>query len=392
MKLLHGSIATDRHGESSMHKIVVAGAGFAGLMTLKTLRQQGYKGPMVLLAPKPELFYYPATIWVPAGLYQERDLTFSLERFLHRHDVEYVAGCVTGLEATSHRLYTTVGEMAYERLVIATAGNTARKVHGLEHVCIPCDGYPAVLSLQRRLAALQEGTLAFGFSGNPHEPTALRSEPLFEFLFGTDTLLRRQKRRDRFHLVFFTPCMEADERWGSKGPLQRELAQRGIECHVGRGLHGFGAAGIQFADGEIPSDFTVFIPELVGPSWAKQSDLPLSEDGFIRADTGCRVLGFEGKVYVAGDAGHFPTPAWVPRHGHTANHHATTLVRNLLGDMRGEPTQHTFRQELIYIVDTLEGGLLVFRNHRHSFAWRSPLLHWAKRLFIRTYLREYRTT
>jgi hypothetical protein len=35
------------------------------------------------------------------------------------------------------------------------------------------------------------------------EPSAMRGGPVFEFLFGTDTLLTRQSRRDHFKLVFF---------------------------------------------------------------------------------------------------------------------------------------------------------------------------------------------
>ena len=244
----------------------------------------------------------------------------------------------------------------------------------------------------KRLASLQEGTLAFGFSGNANEPTAVRGEPLFEFLFGIDTLLRRQKRRDRFRLVFFTSCAEIDARWGvrEKGILDRELERRGIERYVNQTILGFDADRVILGSVELKSELTVFIPELVGPAWAIQSDLPLSEDGFIRADASCRVLGFEENVYVAGDAGYFPTPAWIPKHGHTANHHALALARNLIGDLRGERTTHTFRQEFVYIVDTLEGGLLVFRDEKRSGTWRNSLLHWAKRLFIWVYLYEYR--
>ena len=62
-----------------------------------------------------------------------------------------------------------------------------------------------------RLAEMQGGTLAFGFSGNPKEPSAMRGGPVFEFLFGIDSWLRKQGRRERFKLVFFTPAEKPGE-------------------------------------------------------------------------------------------------------------------------------------------------------------------------------------
>jgi len=375
-----------------MKNIIVAGSGFAGLTTIKNLRRKGCDALITLLAPRPEMFYYPSLIWVPAGLYDERDLSISLAGFIRRYDLDYVSGSITGLDAGARRLHTTAGEMAYERLVIATGGRSLRQVPGLEHAFIPCDGYGPVVAMTERLASLEAGTLAFGFSGNPNEPTAIRAEPLFEFLLGVDTLLRRQKRRDRFELVFFAPIPEPDVRWGgAMGNLSRELERRGIRSHMGYGLKGFGADRVMIEGGDLKSDLSVFIPELVGPAWATQSDLPLSEGGFIRADAHCRVPGFEGSVYVAGDAGSFPGPDWLSKQGHMADLHAHALARNLIGDMRGKRAEHTFRQEFICIVDTLDGGLLVFRNMARSRVVKSRALHWAKRLFIWSYLYRYRS-
>jgi len=52
--------------------------------------------------------------------------------------------------------------------------------------------------IRYHLNEMDGGTIAFGFGGNPGEPAAMRGGPVFEFLFCTDTLLRRQSRRDRF--------------------------------------------------------------------------------------------------------------------------------------------------------------------------------------------------
>jgi hypothetical protein len=40
--------------------------------------------------------------------------------------------------------------------------------------------------------------------------------PMFEFLFGLDTQLRQEKRRDKFNLTFFTPAEKPGARLGKK--------------------------------------------------------------------------------------------------------------------------------------------------------------------------------
>ncbi|CAK0764904.1 NAD(P)/FAD-dependent oxidoreductase [Gammaproteobacteria bacterium] len=376
-----------------MKKIIVAGSNFAGLMTIKTLRREGCDIPITMVAPRPEMFYYPAMIWVPAGLYKERDLTFPLDNFIRKYNVEYVAGSVTGLDARARHLYTTAGEMKYDWLVIATGGRSLKQFFGIENVFIPSENYGQVTAMMDRLNSLEKGTLAFGFSGNPKEPTAIRSEPLFEFLFGIDTLLRREKRRDRFNLLFFTSCHELDARWGIriKGNLMRELKQRDIHVKIKCKIKGFDVDRVITEDGDIKSDLIVFIPQLIGSAWATQSDLPLSEDGFVLADAHCRVLGFEENVYGAGDACLFSGPDWVSKQAHMADLHGKTLARNLVGDIHGKQMKHKFRQEFICIVDTLDGGILAFRNVARSFVFQTQALHWVKRLFIWTYLTQVAT-
>ena len=371
-----------------MKHILIAGSGFAGVSAIRSLRKEGCTVPITLVAPQPAMVYHPSLIWVPAGLRTQRDIVVPLAGFFRRYRVHYVQGSVTGLDPGAHRLQTSAGDMAYERLVIATGGRYLKKLQGIEHTFLPCEGYAPVAAMGDRLNALQGGTLAFGFSGNPSEPSAMRGGPLFEFLLITDTQLRRQGRRDRFDLVFFTPSAEPGKRLGPEamGRLMREMEQRGIRGHLGHKLKGFASDRVMTKGGDIKSDLTVFIPGMTGPEWVAKSGLPLSAAGFVRADEHCRVPGFEGSVYVAGDAGTFPGPDWMPKQGHLADLQGHTLARNLMGDLRGEYTEHTFRRELICVVDTLDNGILVFRDPKRSAVFGTPALHWSKQLFEKVYL------
>jgi sulfide:quinone oxidoreductase len=374
-----------------MPQVVIIGSSFAALTSVKILRKEGYQGEITLIAPKPELFYFPSLIWVPAGLRSKEDLTIHLEDFFRRHRVDYVPGRVTGLDPEKRRVKTADGEIAYERLLIASGGRFIKKLPGIEHIYTPCEGWEATKAFSDRLARMDGGTVAFGFAGNPKEPSAMRGGPIFEFVFGVDTLLRKQGRRDRFRLVFFSPAPKPGKRLGEKAVdrILGEMERRGIETHLGHKMKGFTEDRIETEGGGIDADLTLFMPGMTGPAWAAESGLPLSEGGFIQADAHCRVPGVDG-VYVAGDSGSFPGPDWMPKQAHIADLQAAAAARNLLADFNGRPGEHTFKPELICIVDTLDSGVLVYRGPKRSALLGGFFLHRVKRLFEWWYLRAFR--
>ena len=220
----------------------------------------------------------------------------------------------------------------------------------------------------------------------------MRGGPMFEFLFGTDTLLRRQRRRDRFKLVFFSPAPKPGARLGEKavGGLLSAMAKRGIETHLGHKMKGFEANKVITEGGEIPADLILFMPGMTGNTWFDNTDLPRSPGGMVQAEANCAVPGFE-RVYVAGDSGSFPGPDWLPKQAHMADLQAEAAATNLIAELEGRPNDATFKSELACIVDSLDRGMLITRNPARARVL-PPLraAHYLKRLFERRYLRQYR--
>jgi sulfide:quinone oxidoreductase len=215
---------------------------------------------------------------------------------------------------------------------------------------------------------------------------------VFEFLFGIDSHLRRQGRRDRFRIVFFTPAEKPGQRLGPKAvdSLMGEMAKRGIDTHLGHKLKGFEPGKVMTEGGEFAADMILFMPGMTGNQWFDNTELPRSPGGMIQADGHCRVEGFD-HVYVAGDSGSFPGPEWMPKQAHMADLQAEAAVANLLDGFKGKPASHTFKVELICIVDTRSSGMFVSRTEKKNIVL-PPFVgfHWAKRAFEWMYLRQYR--
>lgn len=373
-------------------RVTVVGAGFAALTSIRRLRQLDRSLDLTLVAPRPELVFYPGTIWIPSGLRRPEDLVLPLDGFLRRHRVTFRPHAATGLSADGRLLHTDGGDVPNDGLVIASGGRFIKALPGIEHVITPCEGIAAAVAVRDRVRALPGGTIAVGFAGNPKEPAAMRGGPMFEYLFGLDRLLRKERRRERFRLVFFSPAEKPGQRLGPKAVerLLAELRRRGIETHLGHKLKGFTAGSVLTEGGEIAADLILFMPGMTGNQWFDATSLPRSDGGFIRADRRARVEGPE-RVYVAGDAGSYPGPDWMPKQAHMADLQAEVAAKNLVTELRGEVPSATFRVELICIVDGLDTGMLVARTERLSLMLpASPVFHWAKRAFERSYLRRYR--
>jgi sulfide:quinone oxidoreductase len=375
-----------------MKRICIVGSGFAALTAVTTLRETGLAAEITVVSPSPELIYLPGLIWIPSGLRTGDDLRVNLKKFFRRMGVTHVSSEATGLSADGRTLETANGPVGNDGLILACGGRFIKKLPGIEHAITPCEGIAAAEAIRDRVRALESGSIAMGFASNPNEQSSMRGGPVFEFLFGLDTQLRREGRRERFELHFFTPAEKPGNRLGPKavGGIIKEMARRGIETHLGHKLKGFSATQVETEAGAFPADLILFMPGLTGNAWFDNTALPRSPGGLIQADAQCRVPGLQ-RVYVAGDAGSFPGPDWMPKQAHMADVQGRAAARNLAAELQGREPGETFPVELLCIVDSNDRGILVARTERRNIVLpASRAFHWMKRGFEWWYLRQYR--
>lgn len=375
-----------------MKKITVIGAGFAALSAVRKLRQLDATAEITVIAPKPELIYLPSLIWLPSGKRKSADLRIQLDRFIRDTRIQFVAAEASGLENGGRTVLTSTGKVENDGLIIACGGRFIKKLPGIEHAILPCEGIAAAEKIKERVAALKQGNIALGFAGNPNEPSAMRGGPIFEFLLGLDTQLRREGRREKIGLTFFNPMPNPGNRLGERAVkrLMDEMNKRGINKQLGHKLVGFEADKVKTEGGEFAADLIIFMPGLTGNLWFDNTSLPRSAGGLIKADAQCRVEG-NACVYVVGDSGSFPGPDWMPKQAHMADLQGEAAAANLLDELNGKTPAHSFKVELLCIVDSLDAGMLVRRTADSEMALPPlGLMHRAKAFFESWYLRKYR--
>ena len=377
-----------------MKRVTIIGSNFAALAALRQLRRldRNRTLDLTVISPRAEFFYHPSLIWIPSGRRNGDDLKCNLTPFFQRVGVRHHVGEAIAIQDKGRTVVTSSGDVKNDALLIASGGAYMKKIPGSEHAINPCSGVQAAETVQHRLQSMTGGTIAMGFGGNPNEPSAMRGGPMFEFLFGIHSHLRKIGKRDQFKLVFFAPMPQPGQRLGPKAVkgLLAAMDKRNIDKRLGKKILGFDQNRIRLEEGEIQADLILFIPGMTGPKWFSETGFDLSPGGFLKADALCRVAGGE-RVYVAGDAGAFPGPEWRAKQAHMAELQAKAAARNLFSDLNGCPVDARFRTELICIVDTLDTGMLVSRFERFSLLL-PPLrmLHWVKIFLEAKTMRSYR--
>ena len=372
--------------------ITILGTGFAAMTAIKQIRKQAPESNITVIAPQKKMVYLPSIVWIPSGLKKGSDLIVNLENFFRKQKVKFLEGSVQNITNDGRTVITAHGEVHNDGLIIATGGRFIKKLPGIEHVITPCEGIKAAEEIKQRLERMTSGTIAIGFSGNPKEPSAMRGGPMFEFLFGIDTLLRRQGRRDKFKLVFFNPMEKPGKRLGDKVPdaICKMMHKKDIDTHLGNKITGFEKNKVLTEGGEIEAELILFMPGMTGPTWLADTDLVQSEGGMIKANEFCQVENLKA-TFVAGDSGSFPGPDWQAKQAHMADLQAISAANNLIKELNGSSEFEKFKHELICIIDTLSHGILIKRTEEKTILLPPcRLLHFAKIIFEKIYLFGYR--
>lgn len=368
--------------------ILVLGGGFSGIEAAIQLRKKAYE--VILVSDRDFLFVYPISIWIPVKKKTMDQVSVSLSTLAMKHGFHLIIDAVVKIQADRNIVILKNQELKYEYLVLAIGMNKL-KMKGLEYTHSICGQPEEAEVIKEKLEELVKqgrGSIAIGFGGNPKDPTAtsVRGGPAFELLFNFSHYLKRIKLRDQFEIHFFAPMAEPGKKLGEKPykKLDQFFAHYHIKVHKGKKITHFENKVIYFEDhSKLESDLIIFIPGGHGHDVLVQSDLPLTEAGFVKIDENCRVESLEN-VFAIGDVAALQGPKWASKQGHIAEVMAHVASMNIHHQIMGNPKRLSYKDHLniICIMDSGDGASFVMRTSKKEYMIPMPIIgHWIKQFW-----------
>ncbi|MGW3087899.1 NAD(P)/FAD-dependent oxidoreductase [Streptomyces sp. NPDC001108] len=277
-------------------RVVVVGAGMAGVQTAVALREQGFTGPVVLIGAEPHQPYDrpPLSKAVLLGTAESSAFDIDFEAL----DIELRLGVeVTGVRPDAHELDTGAGAVPYDVLVIAT---------GAEPVVLPgTEGVPGVHLLRtlddaarlRPVLHEQHDVVIVGAGWIGAEfATAARAAGC------AVTVVEAADRP----LAGALPAEVA-------APMAAWYAHSGAELLTGTRVDRVEPGRVVLADGRtIPAGAVVVgIGARPATGWLAGSGIALGPDGSVTADEALRTS--LPDVYAVGDCASFPSARYGER-------------------------------------------------------------------------------
>lgn len=334
--------------------VVIIGGGFGGLQVAKKLEN---KPVDVLLLDKHNYHtFQPLLYQVAMGSLESESIAFSLRKnFSSQKNFRFRIAEVIKVNAEKNTIDTTIGEIAYDYLVIATGSTT--NFFGnkdIEHFSMPMKSIPEALNLRYSvLQNIEEALL---------KPSKEEREPYLTFvlvgagptgveLSGSLAELRNHilnkdypelKREDmKVYLVDFLPRV--------LGPMSEEasraakdfLTGMGVEVLLGMKVESYDGEEIKFEGGKTIRTKNVIWSAGVMGVVPEGIDRDIIERGNrIRTDSICRVVGTTN-IFAIGDVAAMitnDTPKGHPGVAQVAIQMGKHVAKSIIQLINGEPT------------------------------------------------------
>jgi sulfide:quinone oxidoreductase len=339
----------------SRARVVIAGAGAAGLALAARLHRQMPNATVILIDAKKEHHFQPGYTLVAAGLWTPGDVTERNADYVPR-GVEWIEQAVAEFDPDGKAVVTTGGQrVAYDFLFVATGLMLDyRAIAGMDASLIGKNGiasiYAGPAQAQASAAAIDRFVESggVGLFGRPAGEMKCAGAPL-KVTFVTDDKARRKGRRSALKLIYnaHNPAVFAVPPVHDK--VKTLFAERDIAVNYSHVLKAIdpGAKRATYAtssgDVTLDYDFIHVVPPMRAPDAVRNSPLPwrtgaLAADGWIEADKATLRHPRYPNVFAVGDI------AGVPR-GKTAasvKWQVPVVVDNLVAETAGRTPSKTY--------------------------------------------------
>jgi len=369
-----------------MAKVLVLGGGFAGVEASIYLRKDGHE--VDLISDREYMYIYPTSIWIPVKKAQFEDICIPMSDLMRVHGFNFIKDKIVKIEAKNMKVYGENREYeGYDYIVIAV-GSSKMKHKGSENFLSICGDPKESVMLRDEIEKIIQkrvGKIAMGFGGNPNDSSAVRGGPAFEVLFNVHNMLKKEGIRNSVELTFFAPMPKPGAKMGEKALKMMDIFFDKLDINkmVGKNIKEFQKGAVVFEDdSKLEADLIMFIPAGRGHDFIIESDLSVSEAGFVNINDYSQAEGFE-KIFVIGDSAKLEGPDWRAKQGHVAEVMARntayniTAMENLRSDELKGYKEHL---NILCVMDSGDGAAFVYRDDKRGMMIPMPIVgHWLKK-------------
>jgi sulfide:quinone oxidoreductase len=336
-------------------RIVIAGAGAAGLAMANRLTNMLEGATVTLIDGRKAHYYQPGFTLVGAGLKQPSYVEATTREFVPR-DVTLIEEAVAGFDPEANAVTTASGQrVPYDFLVVATGLSLDYEaIEGMSASMVGKNGIgsvyagPAAAALTYREMSRFADTGGVGQFGRPATEMKCAGAPL-KYAFITEDILSRRGNRRKAELIYAShgPALFGVPIVSEK--VRMLFGERGIETAYNHVLAAIDPAR-KIATYDTPEgrkelgyDFIHVVPPMRAPMAVRESPLPwstgpLAADGWVEADKATLRHPRYANVFAVGDI------AGVPK-GKTAasvKWQVPVAADHLVADISGKPSTSAY--------------------------------------------------
>jgi NADH dehydrogenase len=299
-----------RHRQQPQHKarVIVVGAGFAGLAAVKELRQVG--ADVLLIDRNIYSTFQPLLYQVATGGLNPGDVAYPLRSLARRKAARFRPGELAAIDPAGRRITLTDGTVLdYDYLVLGTGvsaayyGVTGAAEHTLglytRHDAVALRDH--IMARLERLDAEGPGNgVHFTVVGGGATGVELAGA-LAELRDDADAFPEVDRADVHIRLVEMAPALLAPFHPKLQRYALAELRRRGVDVHLDTKISEITEDQVILASGDkVPSDVTVWAAGVSAPAEARAWGLPQGRGGRIEVGPDLRVAG-QDRIFATGD-------------------------------------------------------------------------------------------